>query len=83
MNKVLVELYIPVTGRHFDIKLPQTLSVAKATELIATFFNGEMGGAYIPDEHTSLCDMKTGCIYNVNASIESLHLHNGSKLMLI
>ncbi len=83
MNKVLIQLYIPVTGKSYDIKLPQTISVGRATELIASFFTGIMGGAYLPDEQASLCDMSTGAIYNVNSSVESLHLKNGSKLMLI
>ncbi len=83
MNKVLVQLYIPVAGKSYDIRIPRTLSVAEATELIASFFTGIMGGAYLPDKQASLCDMETGTLYNVNSSVESLHLQNGSKLMLI
>ena len=83
MNKVLVQLYIPVTGKKYDIRLPQTVSVYQATELIASFFTGLTGGAYIPGENPALCDMTTGAIYNVNSSVESLHLKNGAKLMLI
>lgn len=83
MNKVYVQLYIPVTGKTYDIKLPQTLSVSKATELISSLFVGNIGGAYLPDAQTSLCDLETGIIYDVNTSVESLHLQNGSKLMLI
>lgn len=83
MNKVLVQLYIPVTGRKYDIRLPQTISVNQATELIASFFTGLTGGAYIPDSNAALCDMSSGALYNVNSSVESLHLQNGAKLMLI
>lgn len=83
MGKVLVQLYIPVTGEKYDIRLPQTISIYQATEMIASFFMGLTGGAYIPDKSSSLCDMETGYIYDVNLSVESLHLKNGSKLMLI
>ncbi len=83
MNKILIQLYIPVTGKKYDIRLPQTLSVNQARELIATFFMGMTGGAYIPDQESVLCDMETGAIYNVNSSVASLHLQNGTKLMLI
>lgn len=83
MNKVLVQLYIPVTGKKYDIRLPQTVSVHQATELIASFFTGLTGGAYIPGENPALCDMTSGAIYNVNSSVESLHLKNGTKLMLV
>ncbi|MCM1217690.1 MAG: hypothetical protein NC548_24625 [Lachnospiraceae bacterium] len=83
MNKVMVEINIPVTGSCYDILLPKTLSVAQATSLLAGFFTGMTGGAYIPDEGTVLCSMEDGRIYNVNSSVEDLHLKNGSKLMLI
>lgn len=83
MNKVLIQLYIPVTGQKYDIRLPQTISVHQATQLIASFFTGLTGGAYLPDANASLCDMATGAIYNVNSSVANLHLKNGTKLMLI
>lgn len=83
MNKVLIELCIPVTGKTYDIMLPKTLSVAQAKELLTTFFEGGSGGGYLPDEHTLLCSMETGRVYNVNSSVEELRLRNGSRLMLI
>ncbi|MCD8098793.1 MAG: hypothetical protein LUE31_12410 [Lachnospiraceae bacterium] len=83
MNKVMVKLCIPVTGESYDLLLPRTLSVSQATKLIASFFVGMTGGAYIPDEDAVLCSMEDGNIYNVNSSVEDLHLQNGSRLMLI
>ncbi|MBP3542872.1 MAG: hypothetical protein J6J86_01460 [Lachnospiraceae bacterium] len=82
-NKVLIQLYIPVTGENYDIFLPRTLSVGQATRLIASFFYGMTGGAYIPNDEAVLCNMDDGKIYSVNSSVEDLKLKNGSKLMLI
>ena len=82
-DKVMVQLVIPVTGASYDILLPRTLSVSQTTKLLAGFFSGMTGGAYMPDEETVLCSMEDGKIYNVNSSVEDLHLRNGSKLMLI
>lgn len=82
-NKVLIQLYIPVTGENYDIWLPRTLSVNQATKLISSFFYGMTGGAYMPDEESVLCSMEDGKIYSVNSSVENLRLKNGSKLMLI
>lgn len=83
MNKVLIQLYLPVTGEKYDVRLPQSISVKQATELLSSFFSGMMGGAYVPDADSVLCDMETGVIYNVNSSVASLNLKNGSRLMLI
>ncbi|MCI9541965.1 MAG: methyltransferase [Lachnospiraceae bacterium] len=82
-NMVLIQLCIPVTGASYDIWLPKTVSIGQATDLVAGFFAGTAGGAYIPNEETVLCSMEDGRIYNINSSVEELHLKNGSKLMLI
>ncbi len=82
MSKVMVQLDIPVTGHNYDILLPRTISVGQATKLIASFFTGMTGGAYMPDKDAVLCDLESGTIYDVNSPVESLHLKNGSKLML-
>ncbi len=83
MSKVMVQLDIPVTGQSYDILLPRTISVGQAARMIASFFTGMTGGAYMPDEDAVLCDLEDGMIYDVNSSVEDLHLKNGSKLMLI
>lgn len=83
MNKVLIQLYLPATGEKYDVRLPQSISVKQATELLSSFFSGIMGGAYIPDAGSVLCDMETGVVYNVNSSVAGLNLKNGSRLMLI
>lgn len=83
MNKVMVEINIPVTGSCYDVLLPKTLSVSQTSKLLAGFFTGMTGGAYMPDEEAVLCSMEDGRIYDVNSSVEDLHLRNGSKLMLI
>ena len=38
---------------------------------------------YIPNEESCLYDAETGKIFECNAFIENLGLHNGSKIMLI
>ena len=38
MNKVMVRLMIPVTGKEYDIVIPVSLSVGEATDLIGSFY---------------------------------------------
>ena len=83
MNKVMVRLMIPVTGKEYDIVIPVSLSVGEATDLIGEFFTGLMGGGYMPGRDAALCDMEDGHIFDVNVSVESLGLNNGARVMLI
>lgn len=79
----MVPFSIPATEESYDALIPRTLSVSQVTHLLSAFFVGMIGGAYMPDDESVLCSMKDGRIYHVNSSVESLHLKNGSKRMLI
>lgn len=83
MNKVMVQLTIPATGKQYDIMIPVGLSVGEATDLIAEFFAGVTGGGYMPGKDAVLCDMEQGKIFDVNLTVESLGLKNGARVMLI
>lgn len=83
MNKILLELIVPASGRSFDISVPRQISVYQATQMIICMLEEMNTGEYMPDMAAVMCSADTATPYNVNASIESLGLHNGSGIMLI
>ncbi len=83
MNKVMVRLMIPVTGKEYDIVFPVSLSVGVGMHLLGQFFTRLLGGGYMPGRDAALCDMEDGHIFDVNVSVESLGLKNGARVMLI
>lgn len=82
-ENVYVELHLPANQKKYDVKIPKHISVDQATKMLICLFEEMEQGEYIPDMSAVLCDYQTGRVLNINESINSLNLHNGSKLMLI
>ena len=81
MDKVLVEIYVPVLDRSFDMFIPKSSSMAQVLELIKKAVKEMSDGRFV--ENTALCHREDGTIININLSVEELEIKNGSKLMLI
>ena len=83
MDKVLVEIYVPVLARSFDMFIPKSSSTAQVLELIKKAVKEMSDGRFVANENTALCHREDGTIININLSVEELEIKNGSKLMLI
>lgn len=83
MDKVLVEVYVPVLDRSFDIFIPLRSSMFEVLELIKKAVKEMSDGRFIANENTAICHRENGTIININLSVYELEIRNGSKLMLI
>lgn len=83
MDKVLVEISVPVVGKTFDVFIPQTSKMSEIISLVSKSVSDLSGGKFKSDESTIICDADSGQIFNINLSIYELEIKNGSKLMLI
>ncbi len=83
MDKVLVEIFVPVLDRSFDMFIPRTSSMAQVLELVKKAVKEMSDGRFIANENTAICYRENGTIININLSVYELEIRNGSKLMLI
>lgn len=83
MDKVLVEVYVPVLDRSFDIFIPLSSPMFEVLELIKKAVKEMSDGRFIANENTAICHRENGTIININLSVYELEIRNGSKLMLI
>ena len=83
MNKVLVNVYIPILNQSYDIFIPLQLQLFEITELIKRAVSELSEGQFIPSPDTVLARKATGEILNVNGTVFELNIGNGTKLMLI
>lgn len=83
MEKVLVEVFVPVLDRSFDIFIPQSSPMYEVLELIKKAIKEISDGRFVADSTTAICYREDGTIININLSVYELELRNGSKLMLI
>lgn len=83
MDKVLVEIYVPLLDRSFDMFIPLSSPMYDVLELIKKAVTEMSDGRFIADENTALCHREDGTIININLSVYELDIRNGSELMLI
>ena len=83
MDKILVEIYVPLLRRSFDMFIPLALPMHSVLELIKRAVTEMSDGRFIANENTTLCRREDGTIININLSVYELEIRNGSKLMLI
>lgn len=83
MEKVLVEVFVPVLDRSFDIFIPLQSPMYEVLELIKKAVKEMSDGRFIANENTAICHREDGTIININLSVYELEIRNGSKLMLI
>lgn len=83
MDKVLVEVYVPVLDRSFDIFIPLRSPMFEVLELIKKAVKEMSDGRFIANENIAICHRENGTIININLSVYELEIRNGSKLMLI
>ena len=83
MDKVLVEVYVPVLDRSYDIFIPLRSPMFEVLELIKKAVKEMSDGRFIANENTAICHRENGTIININLSVHELEIRNGSKLMLI
>ena len=83
MEKVLVEIFVPVLDRSFDVFIPLQSPMYEVFELIKKAISEMSDGRFIANQNTTICHREDGSILNINLSVYELEIRNGSKLMLI
>ncbi|THF73922.1 methyltransferase [Cohnella fermenti] len=83
MDNILVEIYLPVAGRCFDVYIPLTSRLHEVEVLLAKAFMEVSGGYFVGSPDSVLCDRESGTVLDINKSALELGMCNGSRLMLI
>jgi len=82
-NKILIELYIPVINKSYNIFIPPGKTVKTVTELLKKSLNDLVN---VPSDFIAslvLCDGFTGSIINPKLNVKEAGLKNGSRVLLI
>ncbi|MBE6157551.1 MAG: hypothetical protein E7160_02035 [Firmicutes bacterium] len=82
-NKILIELYIPLIEKNYDLYIPINKTIGTIKKLIEEGLVELTDNAYEIKEYTNLFSKETGKIYDVNQKVRETDLKNGSKVILI
>ena len=82
MIKILAEVHVPIIEEQYDIFIPNNKSIKTVIKLLEKAVNELSDGSYQNSPTTLLYDKKTGIPYEINKSIKSSGIGNGSKIIL-
>lgn len=83
MNKVLVNVYVPMLNNSYDVFIPLQSQLFEVTELIKKAVFELSEGQFMPTGETVISLKSTGEIPDANRTVFELGIENGAKLMLI
>lgn len=83
MTKVLVNVYIPILNKSYDIFVPTQSQLFEVVELIKRAVTELSEGQFVSSRDTVIARRATGEILNINSTVFELSIGNGTKLMLI
>ena len=83
MNKVLINVYIPILNKSYDVFVPLQSQIFEVTELIKRAVAELSEGQFMPSRDTVLARKATGEILDINSTVFETEIGNGTKLMLV
>ena len=83
MNKILVEIYIPIIEEKYDVWLPKNKKIYNIIELLLKGIYELSKEEYYGDKYPTLYNKLTGKFYDLNAIIKDTDIKNGTQLILI
>ena len=82
-NKILIELYIPLIEKNYDLYIPINKKIGTIKRLIEEGLIDLTDHDYIIKEESNFYSKETGEVYDVNKSVRETDLKNGSRIVLI
>ena len=83
MNKVLFDVFLPATGKHYDFWVPANARMQVVTELIAQAMQVAESDYYCASRMSALMYTPTGQIQEPSATVAEIGFTNGDSFVLV
>lgn len=83
MNKVLVEVIVPLVEEKYEVYIPVGKRISSVIKLMVKVINELTNGYYPIKEDALLVNKVTGNLYDVNITVKDAKIINGSEVILI
>ena len=83
MEYVIADVYLPASGKSFDVKFPVNLNVGIAASVAAKSLAGLSEESYLPSGTSCFAWADTGVLLDTNKTLYDAGVKNSSKLLLI
>lgn len=83
MNKIIVQVYLPVNGMTYEIRVPDNMYVRDVTDVLSELFSEIAKGFYSSSTDNVLCFREQGESLPQDRTLRELGICNRSSLMFI
>ncbi len=83
MNKVNIELVVPVMEKSYDVLIPVNKKIIDLIYLLNKAINEMSDGYYPMSNKLSLIEATSGLIYDLNATVKDCKIMNGARIILV
>ena len=83
MGKVLFDVLLPATGKHYDFWVPEELSMQAASELVAEAMQVAESAFYRRTPDAALMYVPTGQIQDPSATVAEIGFTDGDRFVLV
>ncbi len=83
MNRLLVDIYIPVIFKSYQMFIPADVTIRKLMPLIESIIRELSYDAYMPSASSVLCRRDNGAIVNADTTAKQSGIVNGTSLIII
>lgn len=82
-NKILIEVYVPLIEKEFDVLVPVNKKIRNVTRLINSTINDLSNGSWPADKKVRLFNRINGLLLESKLNVKEAGLVNGSQVVLI
>lgn len=83
LETVLVDVALPASGRHYEVRLPVSMNTLVAAHLTAEALAALSEGTYRPSRSSVLARGSTGRLLDVHKTLAQENVRNADTLLLI
>ncbi len=82
-NKILIEVYVPLIEKEFDVLVPVNKKIRNVTRLINSTINDLSNGSWPNNKKVRLFNRINGVLLETKLNVKEAGLVNGSQVVLI
>lgn len=83
MNKVLIEVIVPVANIKYDVYIPLESKISEVANLLANAMSDLSNHKYMPGEMVTMCNYKSGKEYDKNLYCFEVDIENGTQIVIL
>lgn len=83
MNKVLIEICVPVIGDRFDVFVPVDVPIGELNKVVANGVAEITSGRYVASKNEHLCQKEPVSILDPSLTLQDYDIQDGKQLYLI